>query len=155
MGLRVRPGLLRQHFKAAVEKGSIDPETFAVYGQLLSSSGAAPTEIIAVMRRVTELAPDSIDAWLNLGVTQARAREYESALETLAHIQKVTPERAFALFYEQAYCYARLNEIEQARAFLVRAKPYASTPQQKQDAAQLATALDVVADHTNPEVPRR
>jgi hypothetical protein len=72
------------------------------------------------------------------------ARQFPLALDALSHIHKVTPERAFTLFSEQAFCYLKLNQVEQARPLIARAEQYAKTPEEKsriEDFAKFANTL--------------
>jgi tetratricopeptide (TPR) repeat protein len=130
------------HFKAALEKGSKNPEMLFQYSLLLHESGAPAEQILPVLRKAVEFKPGYSDAWFNLGMTALNAGAPGEALTAFSHLKSVTPDRAFSFFSAQAYCYMRLNAFAQAHAQAEKAMQYAQTADQKFQAANLQRQLD-------------
>jgi tetratricopeptide (TPR) repeat protein len=138
----------KERLKLAIDKGSRNPQALFLYAQLLHESGTPADEIIPVLQRVVALKPDYADAWFNLGATAVNESEFVLALDAFSHIKQVTPERAYWLLSQQAYCYLRLDQPANARPLLERARKYAKTTEQQQQLEDISRELDGLAAHS-------
>ncbi len=132
----------RECFRLAMEKGSKNPEMLFHYSQLLRESGAPPKEILPALQQAVALKPDYVDAWFDLGLTAMNAGQWGGALQALAHVQTVKPERAYTLFAALAYCDFQLKAFHESRVLAERAKQYAKDPDQNLQIARLLESLD-------------
>ncbi len=134
----------RGAFQLAFEKGSKDPEMLYHYSQLLRTSGASADQVLPPLQRAVSIKPDYWDAWFDLGMVATNARQWSVAVSAFSQIKTVTPERAYALFSALAYCNLQLKALPQARALAEKAKPYAKSPDEETQIANMLRHLDAL-----------
>jgi len=143
----------KQCFQRAFEEGSKNSEMLRDYAQILHEAGAPTEQILPVLRKAVELAPEDQEAWLNLGGILTNARQYGIGLEALGHIKTVSAERAYALFSMKAYCLVQLKSFQPAREMAEKAKQYAKTTEQQLAAAAFLSHLDTFERQSSTPPP--
>jgi tetratricopeptide (TPR) repeat protein len=132
----------REHLRRAIQAGSDNPDAYYVYARILNSEDTPPADILPVLERVVQLKPDFTEAWLNLGLTASSADECPQALTAFSHVDKVDPGRAFTFYTQQAYCYLQSEQTQPAGRLLEQARPYARTPDEQAQLAQMLGELN-------------
>jgi tetratricopeptide (TPR) repeat protein len=138
----------RLHFQKAVDRHSNAAEVIFYLAHLDSAAGVPPDRVIALLNRALELNPDYYDARLELGFIAAKAKKFDlatsalSAASQLANAGNPHPEHAYLLSYTLAYCYAQLNQADQAREYGEKAKRAARSGQDQEQTANLLRYID-------------
>jgi tetratricopeptide (TPR) repeat protein len=138
----------RLHFQKAVERHSNAPDVIFYFAHLESGAGAPPDRVIGLLNRALELNPDYYEARLELGFVAANAKKFDlaasalSAASQLAKAGNPHPEHAYVLSYTLAYCYAQLNQADQALAYGEKAKRAARSGEDQEQTANLLRYID-------------
>ena len=130
------------HFNRAFTAGTKNPQLCYDLALLQKETGSAEREIFPALRKAIELKPDYIEARLQLGFAQLNAKQYGSALATLAPVKSVDPDRASYLFNALAYANVQLGNADVARTNAELARKWAKEPSQSQRADELLRYLD-------------
>jgi tetratricopeptide (TPR) repeat protein len=138
-----RPEEAWKHFVKAMDLGSKNPDLFRDFGKM----GAAmrKPEAEQAIRKAIEFRPDDIDLQLDLGSAYLSTNKPALALATYSGIKKITPDKAFRLFYDTAIAEAGLQRFEQAKKSATRAEQYARE-QDNERLASLTKFLDSQVD---------
>jgi tetratricopeptide (TPR) repeat protein len=138
----------RLHFQKAVDRHSNAPEVVFYLAHLESAAGAPPDRVIRLLNRALELNPDYYDARLELGFVAAKAKKFDlatsalSAASQLAKAGNPHPEHAYVLSYTLAYCYAQLNQADQALVYGHKAQRAARSGEDQEQTANLLRYID-------------
>lgn len=117
----------KQHFEAALQKGSKSANLLYNYSGLLHTMNAPSPEIIKVLQAAIELKPDFTNARFHLGMEAVREGDCAVTIDALTGIKTVTPGQASSVFSAEAYCYWRLGNLSEARRLGEMAKQHAKT----------------------------
>ncbi len=134
----------KQHFDAALRKGSKSPELLYNYSGLLHVLGAPPEEIMKVLEQALALKADYPEARFRLGMEAARQGRCAVVIETLTAMKTVGPDHAFLVFSAESFCYWRLGNPGEARRLAEMAKQYAKSPEESQRAQNLLDQINRV-----------
>jgi tetratricopeptide (TPR) repeat protein len=138
----------RLHFRKAVERHSTTAEVVFYLAHLESAAGAPAERVIDLLNRALELNPNYYDARLELGFVAAKAKKFDLATAALSAAGQLAKgdnshlEHAYVLSYTLAYCYAQLNQSEQALAYGEKAKRAARSGQDQEQTASLLRYID-------------
>lgn len=138
----------RLHFRKAVERHTRTAEVVFYLAHLDSQAGAPPEQVIALLNRALELNPDYYEARLELGFVAAKARRFDLATSALSAAAQLAsgshphPEHAYVLSYTLAYCYAQLNQADQALEYGEKARRAARSGQDQEQTANLLRYID-------------
>ena len=138
----------RLHFQKAVERHSTTPDVIFYLAHLESAAGAPPDRVIGLLNRALALNPDYYDARLELGFVAAKAKKFDLATSALSAASQLAtrdnphPEHAYVLSYTLAYCYAQLNQSDQALEYGEKAKRAARSGQDQEQTANLLRYID-------------
>jgi tetratricopeptide (TPR) repeat protein len=138
----------RLHFQKAVERHSNAADVIFYLAHLESTAGAPPDRVIALLNRALEINPDYYDARLELGFVAAKAKKFDLATSALSAASQLAkrgdphPEHAYVLSYTLAYCYAQLNQSDEALEYGEKAKRAARSGQDQEQTANLLRYID-------------
>ena len=138
----------RLHFQKAVNRHSNAPEVVFYLAHLESAAGAPPDRVIRLLNRALELNPDYYDARLELGFVAAKAKKFDLATSALSLASQLAtagnphPEHAYVLSYTLAYCYAQLNQGDQALVYGHKAQRAARSGEDQEQTANLLRYID-------------
>jgi Tfp pilus assembly protein PilF len=132
----------REHFAKAVAAGSHNARMCFDYAMLEQGAGGDLKSATNALERTVELKPDYPNARLQLGLMLLNDRQYGRALIQLTQIHKVDPDQAPWLFAGLAHAFAQTGDLNQARINAEKAKQYAQTPEQTNNADELLRYLD-------------
>ncbi len=132
----------KECFKRAYEEGSKNAELLQNYARILHDAGAPAEQLVPVLRKAVEVAPQDQEAWLSLGGILTSLHQYGAGLEALAHVKTVNAEQAYMLFSAKAYCLVQLKSFLPAREMAEKAKQYAKTTEQQLAATAFLSHLD-------------
>ena len=109
-----------QHYARADEHGCDDARVYLNYGRLAFRSGQAglPAKLL---RKALDLKPREQDVLYELSMALYSAREYGSALSTMALLKDITPEQAPEFFVAMATCAHLTGSDKLAKAAAGRA----------------------------------
>lgn len=142
----------RDHFEKAFLAGAADAKTCMLLGVLDQQLGQPPAKALEALQRAVQLKPAYVDAQVQLGLAHVVLRQFPAALETLRGIRQIKPEFAPAVFSGLAYSALQTGDVEQARKYVVTARKWMRTPQEKSGVEQLAGFIE--ARGTGPLAPR-
>jgi tetratricopeptide (TPR) repeat protein len=135
----------RAHFRLAVERHSSDPNVLFYLAHLDHEAGVPSSQVLPLLDRALALQPDLPDARLELALLAANDGDFARALAALQKLSAPRPENAYVAIYTEAYCFARLNHMQEARAAADRARLIARNDR---DRAQVSQLLEFIADRS-------
>jgi hypothetical protein len=133
----------RLHFQNAVDRGSTAAGVIFYLAHLDSAAGVPAERVIALLNRALQINPDYYEARLELGFVAAKAKKFDIAAAALTAVAQLPrPEHAYLVSYTLAYCYAQLNQAEQALEYGEKAKRAARSGQDQEQTANLLRYID-------------
>jgi tetratricopeptide (TPR) repeat protein len=142
----------RHYFEKAFAAGEADPRICFELAVLERDAKQPPETFIPMLERAVNKKPDYTEALVQLGLAQARARQYESAIATLLGIHDVKKEQATPLFTGLAYAYLQTGDLASARKYVETARKWALNAQETHDLDQLGGLID--ARSSGPFAPQ-
>jgi tetratricopeptide (TPR) repeat protein len=141
----------RHYFEKAFDAGETDPRVCFELAVMERDAKQPPEKFIPMLERAVNRKPDYTEALVQLGLAQARARHYESAIATLLRIHDVKKEQATPLFTGLAYAYLQTGALASARQSAETARKWAVNAQETQALDQLGGLIE--ARSSGPFVP--
>jgi tetratricopeptide (TPR) repeat protein len=143
----------RQRWNQALEHGIPDASTCYRYAVLGQNAGMSPEEIRPALERAVALEPSFDDALYTLALLENNASQYESAVQHLHAMHLVAVGRQFAYWIATAEALKQLGRREEAKAAATRAAAFATTPEQRAQAAELGVmaATDLAVQFTRDD----
>ena len=138
----------RRHLQKAVDRHSSVAGVIFYLAHLDAAAGVPADQVIALLNRALEIDPDYYDARLELGFVAAKAKKFDLAATALTAAARLAqgdnphPEHAYVLSYTLAYCYAQLNQAEQALEYGEKAKRAARSGQDQEQTSNLLRYID-------------
>jgi Flp pilus assembly protein TadD len=103
----------RVHFEAAIERQSADPVVIHYFDV----------------------------ACISAALNAAKSGKFDLAVATLSKVKEEEPRTAYELFYTLSYCHLHLRNVDQAKTAGMKAKQYARTVHQEQQAETLLRCI--------------
>lgn len=128
-------------FQLAGQLGAKDHRVYLDHGKVLTY-GARYADAVAPFRKAVELAPDSIEAHVELGIALGHTNAFREAFFEFQKIKSITAPLATRYFYNFAYVSYRLNAIEDAKTLLARGRPLAKQATEIQAFDRLLEAIN-------------
>jgi tetratricopeptide (TPR) repeat protein len=141
----------REHFEKAFAAGDADAR-MCFELSLLERDAHQTEKSIAALERAVRSEPRYGDALLQLGLMRVATRQYQTAIESLTSIHKVTPVQATPLFSALAYAYFETGNLEKARDAALTAKRWALLQKEASGVDSLLAIIDARAK--SPFAPR-
>ena len=132
----------RTQFAKAFAAGSKDPQLCFDLALLQLQHGDGEPQAMVALRRAVELKPNYIDARLELGLTELKAKQYKEAIADLLVIKRIDPDRAGRYFNALAYSYTQTSNFPEARKQANAALKWDRTDADKQQSESLLRYLD-------------
>jgi tetratricopeptide (TPR) repeat protein len=134
----------REYFEKAYAAGDADAR-MCFELSLLERDAQHPEKSIEALERAIRSEPRYADALLQLGLMRVATGQYQSAIESLMSIRKVTPVQATPLFSALAYAYFETGNLEKAREAALTAKKWALLQKETSGVDSLLTIIDARA----------
>jgi tetratricopeptide (TPR) repeat protein len=128
----------RRQWKRAIDAGVTDASLCYRYAVLAGMAGLANDEVRPALVRAIELRPDFDDARYLLALLEKNMGQYEAAVAQLRAMRRVSPARLYDYWSILSDALNELQRHEEAKAAAVQAAGYATNPQERARAAQLA-----------------
>ena len=132
----------RTQFAKAFAAGSKDPQLCFDLALLELQHGDELPQPLAALHRAVQLKPDYVDARLELGLTELKAKQYKEAIADLLLIKRIDPDRAGRYFNALAYSYTQTSNFPEARKQANAALKWDRTDPDKQQTDSLLRYLD-------------
>ncbi len=133
-----RPNESRDLFAQALIRGLADADLCYRYAVLLDRAGRPADERRAALTRAIALQPGFDDARYALALLEKNLGNYEAALAQLRAMRSVAPPRAYHYWFAMADALTGAGRNEEAVTAAKKAAEFASDPDQRAHAAQLA-----------------
>ena len=128
----------RQWWRRALDQGINDADTCYRYAVLANAAGFSSDDIRPALARAVAARPSFDDALYMLAPLESNAGQYEAAIKHLRAMRQVTAARQYPYWILMAYAEIELGRRYQAEAAARLADEHATTPDERQHAAQLA-----------------
>jgi len=128
----------RTEWKEAIDRGIKDSTLCYQFAVLAENAGVPPVEIRMVLERAIALKPDYDDARYKLALLEKNAGHYELAVNQLRAMIRISPARAYNYWIALADALNELGRREEAVTATQKAAQAASTPAERERAAELA-----------------
>ena len=125
-------------FGEALSHGLSDAGLCYRYAGLLDAAGGSVDDRRAALARAVEIRPDFDDARYALALLEKNLGNNQAALEQLRAMRRVAPPRAYHYWFALADALAGLGRNDEAVTAAQKAAGFASTPEDREHADQLA-----------------
>jgi len=136
---RGRPGAALPYFARAVEAGSKRASLYRDYAAL------NPSNAETLLTTAFALDPADLDSRLFYAGLLVRQRKSAEAVATLSVVKEIPKESAFRLYRLLANAHSQLDQIEEARAAVLRAVEHARPGEEAAAAAALVLSIEEYA----------
>jgi tetratricopeptide (TPR) repeat protein len=118
----------KRHFARAIEVGTTDAKVYFNYATMLQGQDGKDAEIMALLRKATELKPDLVEAHYMLGFYASNAGRFGEAVVHLRQVKKLEKDQALPYFRTLAYALYKLGQPEEAKKNAESALKFATDP---------------------------
>ncbi len=140
----------RTHLQLAADRHSNDANIYFYLAHLKREADAPSQEVMPLLEQALALKPDLGDALLELALQAVADGNYARALDALHKLTVPRPQNAFAAAYTEAYCYAHIEQFDQARKTVQRASSIANNERDRTQASEL---LDFITQEEQDAKP--
>ena len=137
----------RREWQRALDLGINDAAVCYRYAVMANAAGFPAGDLQPALERAVKARPGFDDALFLLAHLESNASQYEAVVRHLRAMQQVQPSRQFSYWTLLADAWIALDQRDEALAAAREAGRHATTPDQRQHAAQLA-----VIAQTDPAV---
>jgi tetratricopeptide (TPR) repeat protein len=125
-------------WRQAVDLGTRDPKLCLRYVALAEQAGAPETEVRPILERTVALDPSLDEAQYQLALIDINTGEFDAGVKHLHAMQHIAPGRRYSYWSAMANALNELERRDEAKAAAAEAERYATTPEERAHAAQLA-----------------
>jgi Flp pilus assembly protein TadD len=132
----------RREWRRALDGGLADASLCYRYAVLAEDAGLSAAEIRPALERAVMLRPDFEDARYTLALLEMNAGNYERAVTQFRGMKTIASARRYGYWSGLGYCLNEIGRREEAKAAAQHAALYASTPEERERAQQIAYIAD-------------
>ena len=127
-----------QQWQRALDLGLRDAAVCYRYAVLANAAGFSGDEVRPALERAVAVQPHFDEPHYLLAIIESNAGHYEAAVAHLRAMGNVAPARRFHYWATLSYAWIELGQREEAKAAARRAREFATTPDERAHAIQLA-----------------